>query len=250
MKCALLVGINYYSTDSQLNGCINDVKKMKQLLLKQYGYKNENIIMLTDETTLKPTFQNIMNQLIVLLKKAKICSDIFFHYSGHGSYIRDTNGDEIDSRDECLVPLDYQQKGFITDDLIRQLFIQKLVHSCNATIIIDACHSGTCFDLPFKYNKEQEVWERMHNVIVPNSKIKMISGCTDLQTSSDAYINGEYKGAMTFSLTSVLEQCNFSITWKDLLNKMHLVLVQKNFSQKPELSSSQEFQVAEANVSF
>lgn len=250
MKYALLVGINYYSTASQLNGCINDVNRMKQILQRKFGYKKENIKILTDHHNEKPTFENIINQLNILLENSKLSSDILFHYSGHGSYIEDKNSDEIDSRDECLVPLDYQEKGFITDDMIRQLFVEKLPNSCNATIIIDACHSGTCFDLPFKYNKIQEQWERMNNISVPNIKITMLSGCTDIQTSSDAYLNGEYKGAMTFALTSVLEHYNFRITWKDLLNQIHILLDEKHFTQKPELSSSEEFSLAEKNVCF
>lgn len=251
MKYALLVGINYASLPSgQLNGCINDVNKMKHILTTKFGYKKDNIKMLTDHHHEKPTFHNIMNELNNLLDKAKFSSDIFFHYSGHGSYIPDQNGDEIDSRDECLVPLDYRQNGFITDDMIRQLFVEKLTNSCNATIIIDACHSGTCFDLPFKYNKNQEQWERMNNVIIPNNKIVMISGCTDQQTSADAYLNGEFKGAMTFALTSVLDHYNFRITWKDLLNQMHKLLADKNFTQKPELSSSEEFELQNKFVCF
>ena len=34
VKKALLVGINYTSTGSQLSGCINDTENLKQFLLK------------------------------------------------------------------------------------------------------------------------------------------------------------------------------------------------------------------------
>lgn len=244
MKYALLIGINYTSLQSgQLNGCINDVNKMKHILTTKYGYESKNIKMLTDHHFQKPTYHNILQELDVLLEKAKFCSEIFFHYSGHGSYIPDKNSDEIDNRDECLIPLDYQKNGVLTDDMIYSKFIEKLIPTCSATIIVDACHSGTCFDLPFIYNKDTQEWEKINDNNTFNKKIIMLSGCTDIQTSSDAYLNGEYKGAMTYALTSVLEENNYNISWNDLLNKMHNLLKNKHFTQKPQLSTSCIFDV-------
>lgn len=90
-KVALLVGINYRGTSSELNGCINDVNSAKEFILTQ-GYEEKDIIVLTDDTILKPTRRNIMRKLMkLILSDAK---NIYFHYSGHGTHIRDRNGDE------------------------------------------------------------------------------------------------------------------------------------------------------------
>ncbi len=35
--------------------------------------------------------------------------------------MRDTNADEKDGRDECIVPLDYRTQGFIVDDYYNKL---------------------------------------------------------------------------------------------------------------------------------
>ncbi len=251
MKYALLIGINYLSSSNQLNGCINDVNKIKHLLTTKYGYSKNNIKMLTDHHHEKPTFHNIQNQLQILLEKSKFCSEILFHYSGHGSFIAETNdnADEIDKRDECLVPIDFQDHGVITDDFIKQLFVNHLTPSCKATIIIDACHSGTCFDLPFIFNKEREEWEKI-NDLVPNKNIIMLSGCKDEQTSSDAYLNGEFRGALTFALISILDTFNYKITWKDLLYHIQDLLKQKHFTQKPQLSTSDIFELDKKYVCF
>lgn len=251
MKYALLIGINYTSLSSgSLNGCINDVNKMKHILINKFGYEAKNIKMLTDDHYEKPTFQNIINEINILLEKSKVCSDIFFHYSGHGSYIPDENGDELDKKDECLVPLDYQKNGFITDDLIKQIFLEKLTSTCNATIIVDACHSATCFDLPFKYNKEKQEWEKINNNNIPNKNIMMISGCKDNETSSDAYLNGEFKGAMTYALTTVLERNNYNISWKQLLDEMLRLLNEKKFKQMPQLSTSEPHDLEKSFIFF
>ena len=63
MKKALLIGINYVGTENELNGCINDVKNMKTMLIDKLGYKSQNITMLTDETTKKPTKSNILKRV-------------------------------------------------------------------------------------------------------------------------------------------------------------------------------------------
>jgi metacaspase-1 len=65
-----------------------------------------------------------------------------FHYSGHGTDVADTNGDEPDGRDECLVPFDYQSAGFITDDVLKTLY-DRFPVTGNLTLVMDSCHSGT-----------------------------------------------------------------------------------------------------------
>ena len=36
--------------------------------------------------------------------------------AGHGSFVEDTSGDEVEGMDETLCPVDCQQSGMITDD--------------------------------------------------------------------------------------------------------------------------------------
>ena len=62
VKYGLLIGINYTGTAYQLNGCINDVNNMKLFLASsKLGYTN--FVMLTDDTPVKPTRANILNQI-------------------------------------------------------------------------------------------------------------------------------------------------------------------------------------------
>jgi hypothetical protein len=61
-KEALLVGINYTGTSSQLNGCLNDVEHVKQFLLTQ-GYSEDKIKIITDDTSQKPTKKAIVQAL-------------------------------------------------------------------------------------------------------------------------------------------------------------------------------------------
>ena len=46
----------------------------------------------------------------------------FFHFSGHGSRVKDTDGDEADGWDETICPVDYDRAGMIVDD-VRFVFV-------------------------------------------------------------------------------------------------------------------------------
>jgi metacaspase-1 len=65
-----------------------------------------------------------------------------FHYSGHGSYLADRNGDEPDGRDECLVPYDYRIVGLLTDDTLKSYY-DRFPRKGNLTLVMDSCHSGS-----------------------------------------------------------------------------------------------------------
>ena len=94
---ALLIGLNYDGSDHQLNGCINDVKLTKELLIKTLGVSSRNIECMTDHTNLKPTRINILknlNEIIMEVNKNSSINTLWIHYSGHGTRVWDKNGDE------------------------------------------------------------------------------------------------------------------------------------------------------------
>jgi len=102
IKKALLVGINIYdpSLGSNLNGCVNDVENIRDILINYFGFDPDNVRVITDS---RATKFNILERLSWLLNGNKDGDEIVFHYSGHGSQIRDRNGDELnDGLDEIL----------------------------------------------------------------------------------------------------------------------------------------------------
>lgn len=82
---ALLIGINYFGQRGQLRGCINDVKNMSAYLNNHFGYKREDMVILTDDQQnpmSHPTKANILRAMHWLVKDAKPNDSLFFHYSG------------------------------------------------------------------------------------------------------------------------------------------------------------------------
>ena len=228
-KRALLVGINYTNTPQKLNGCINDVVNVANYL-KGKGYTSTVI---TDTTRVRATKNNILTlfkQLLITSNPGDIC---FFHYSGHGTNTIDKNRDEKDGLDEQLVPCDFKM---IVDDELKTI-IQKFLPA-NFTLfgLFDSCFSGTVLDLKYNYLPSvvnEKTSETKSNVI-------MISGCTDQQTSADAFINKKWAGAMT---TSFLQSVQTSSSVSSLVQKMQKYLVDNQFTQIPQLSSGKNIDI-------
>lgn len=239
-KCAaLLIGINYTGTTAQLNGCINDVVNVKNMLMQQFGYKEEDIHMLTDtnDAYKHPTKQNILDELSWLVNKNHDgFQNIFFHFSGHGTYINDHTGEERDKKDECLVPSDYSTSGLITDDVLECEFVSKLKDYTHCIAITDACHSGTQFDLKYKYNGGKKNYRyNSKSDVSENVKMITLSGCKDSQTSDDAYYNGAWTGALTKFFLETLKEVEYSITCYTLLRKLKYKLRLYGHTQIPQI---------------
>lgn len=139
IRKALLVGINDYA-DAPLRGCINDVKQMQALLQQYYGFETNGIKLLLDAAA---TGAGILAGLEWLAGGGDDADAVrVFHYSGHGSYVADQNGDEPDGRDECLVPYDYRANGMLIDDVLKTYY-DRFPRQGNLTLVMDCCHSGT-----------------------------------------------------------------------------------------------------------
>ena len=232
-KSALLIGCNYTGTQNQLNGCLNDVANIKTRIETQYGFNN--IVTMTDDTVTKPTRNNIIDGISNLLKNSSEGDVLFLSFSGHGTNVTDTNGDEKDGKDELIVPLDF---NCISDDELKSLIQSNLKKNVTMFALFDCCHSGTMLDLKYQYFDDNQ-----SNTIIENSNayetsgdLIMISGCMDEQTSADAYINSSYQGAMTWSFLNVTDKKQ-DILFKDLIVNMRNVLKTSQYTQIPMLSS-------------
>ncbi|KAF5367495.1 hypothetical protein D9758_003743 [Tetrapyrgos nigripes] len=161
-KKALCIGINYFGQDGELRGCINDARNIQQFLSSQYGYKLEDIVMLTDDQQdwrKMPTRQNIIDAMQWLVRGAAPNDSLFFHYSGHGGQTKDTDGDEDDGFDEVIYPVDHKEAGHLVDDIMHEIMVKSLPAGCRLTAIFDSCHSGTSLDLPYLYSTEGKLKE-------------------------------------------------------------------------------------------
>jgi hypothetical protein len=228
-KCinsALIVGINYNGTESQLNGCINDAYSMRDFVTIRGC---DNVYLLTDKD-IRPSKYNILIGLTNLLKNATPGDVIMFYYSGHGSNIKDTNGDETDGLDEVLVSVDFQS---ISDDELNKVIKTNLRSDISLFIMCDCCHSGTMLDLKYNYNEDATTTKD----IDMSGNVYYISGCRDTQTSLETFIENKFQGLLTNCFVNIMKD-NSELLWNDLIISLRNKLKEKSYPQLPQLSTS------------
>ena len=259
---ALLVGINDYKGASDLRGCVNDVLDMHFSLRSLFNFETRDIRVLTDS---RATKAGIIHRLEWLVNGAKSGDFLVFHFSGHGSQIRDRDGDElVDHLDELICPHDMNWDGiYITDDELNNIF-KNVPEDALLEVFLDCCHSGTGLkemglmpppelaaehptlnrflpppaDIFLRFSGEEDDMKstgfvkgfkdrgRQHHILW--------AGCMANQTSADAYIGGRYHGAFTYYLNLHLRR-NPRVSRKELLRKLRASLRHEGYSQIPQL---------------
>lgn len=230
LKKALLVGINYQGTSSQLRGCVNDVNDLKNMLTSKYNYSSSNILTLTDSQATK---KNIMTRLTQLLQSSQSGETLFFSFSGHGYFWNDIyKKDEIDGKDELIVTVDNYA---IVDDELKYVIDTYLKENVTLITLFDNCHSGTILDLPYQYYKGNQ--EMIHHSLSIDTKgtVICLSGCRDDQVSMDAYLEGDFNGAMTYNFIKLMKE-NDSLSWKACVEQLREKLQAGNFKQVPQIT--------------
>jgi metacaspase-1 len=121
---AVLVGIDQYERPDipTLRGCVNDVALVRGLLKEYFAVPNERIRVVVNE---RATKANILHRLVDMIQRSEPGEVLVFYYSGHGSQIRDRDGDELaDAIDEVICPydMDWDSKTYIVDDDLDRIF--------------------------------------------------------------------------------------------------------------------------------
>ncbi len=253
---ALLVGINRYILPGcDLQGCVNDVTNTRDVLLKYFGFSVEDVRLLVDQ---RATRKEILERLEWLVRDAAAGDRLVFHFSGHGSQVRDRDGDELkDHLDEVICPHDMDWDGnYISDDDLRGLF-SKVPEGALLEVILDCCHSGTGTremqalsllpmelamqprfltppaDIQARVEEELPI-RRLLRGTNPRGHV-LLAGCRENQTSADAFISGAFNGAFTYYLCKHLRDTGGQITRGELLRRVRASLRFNGFSQVPQL---------------
>jgi hypothetical protein len=263
-KRAVLCGVNVYQIPgADLRGCVNDVQNMKGVLVDLFGFSEDDIEVLTDAGATKAAIQDALETLVGGASAGDV---LYFHFSGHGSNVPDQDGDEADERDEIFCPTDLDWEDPLRDDWMREI-LDRLPDAVNLTFVSDCCHSGTitrAIGPPDERVKERYLPDprdlraaesrraltgvtrsaRRELVVAANGGDDieevdlneiLITGCRADQTSADAFIDGDFHGALTHSLAAALRDADGDITYRDLHAAVVELLHQGGYSQVPQL---------------
>jgi metacaspase-1 len=268
---ALFVGINDYAPvgpgGPDLHGCVNDVRDAAStyVSLGLLAAAPSHLQILTDA---RATRANILAGLKWLITPTARVDQLVFFYSGHGSYMVDTNGDEVDGKDETICPHDFATAGMIKDDELRMVFTQ-LKPGTTLEVILDSCFSGTGtreqlamnalpdsekvniryveppFDQSFYVDINPKLTTRgflkgitaRQTVPVPGMNHILWSACKDNQTCAEAPINGAYRGVFSFCYFKTLRSAGLRSTRRRIDALVCSEVKKLGFSQIPQLEA-------------
>jgi metacaspase-1 len=227
-KYALAIGINRYGHGADLSGCVNDANDWATTLHDR-GF---GVTTLLDD---RATGAAIRQGIDDALSMAGRGDTVVVTFSGHGTWIPDTDGDETDRRDEALCPVDLWDNGVITDDDLYDMFSRKDPRA-RAVLISDSCHSGTVSRLagPLRRDGEfrrprflepsrfldERTAQRARSIprpvatTAPRHPNLLMSGCSDPEYSYDATFNGRANGAFTFVALAALQNAGTDATYR------------------------------------
>ncbi|KAK7328144.1 hypothetical protein VNO77_22240 [Canavalia gladiata] len=269
-KRAVLIGISYCNKRTwRLKSSVHNARHMKYFLIHNLGFPCDSICMLTDDPEVEsrvPTKQNMRKAMRWLVEGCQPGDSLVFYFSGHGSWVKDHNMDEVDGYDEAICPVDYEDKGRILDDEINATIVRPLPHNAKLHAIIDARCSGTILDLPFICKMDRKgyyEWEDHRHPIAGYKGSKgglaiCISACGDDGNAAD-------KSALTYSFLHAMQN-EPKLTYGHLLNVMRSInrrTKSRKFdlngqelawdtwlqhAHEPQLSSSEKFDIYSKSI--
>ena len=238
------IGINYFGQSGELKGCVNDSNNFLAYVQSVIGTRASSTIQLLDTMAATDPFypsraniERVLGRVVQEAWEGK-CGHIVLHYSGHGGSIADTGTDEADQKDETLVPVDFNANGLITDDWLFENVINALPPEVKFFALIDACHSGTMFDLRYKVTGDPPLNTQVNPASSESSSAMLISGCKDEQFSYDVW-DAQY-GAVGAMTTAWLTEMNADRKRSayEIVKSMRASLTAKGYPQTPQLSTS------------
>jgi hypothetical protein len=141
----------------------------------------------------------------------------FLSLSSHGySGLKCTDGSDRDGRDEYIRVFGQ----VVRDGELRKWFLEPLRQGTCVFILVDTCHSGTMFDLPWVVGGDYKL--EMENQLPLQADIWCFSACDDRQSAMDDIGERGYSGGLVAAVSDwVLENTISGVTIQDMVGNMH-----------------------------
>ncbi len=231
-RFVLQIGIEHYRWVPRLPGPVADVRDLREVLVRHYGFRSEDFRTLADsQATRAGILSAIREQLVenARLHPGALC---VLQYSGHGSRAADLDHEpwEPDGYDETLVPWDGRDpEGLIpdvVDDELADLLAELRRYTTRVVLIFDACHAGTL--------TRGLATGRVQNGLPPSrATVHPHGGRADEDSMGVALfaappgqrswvedIGGEFRSVFSYQLARVLETASSRTTYAQVLARV------------------------------
>lgn len=245
VRRALLIGINRYRAVPELQGSVNDVETMREILTTRYGFEPRYVTLLTDEAA---TRRGIMQALEKLVQDSGPHDTVYVHYSGHGSQVEDLSGTHENRMNQTIVPQDGRTSD-VPDILSLELaVILARLRAQSAAIVLDSCHSGgatraieirsrsvpadTRLDLYRRVTQTRAIVSSL------SSRFVVLEATAPDQLALDGPIDGRYHGFFTYALSKSISNARTGATLREIFagvgQELGRLQVQFNQPSMPE----------------
>jgi hypothetical protein len=212
------------------------------------------------------TKSNMVEAFKKIIESADGGDSLVITFSGHGTFVPDTAGDEPDARDEALCPHDIDKGNVLLDDEIRAIFSRRPPR-VRLVLISDSCHSGSVIrwappdrdsaaPLPrflppatwmpkerLPRNERGDVLARVPSNPKPSVLMAggdlLMSGCQDSEFSYDARFGGRANGAFTYYALKTLKTLPAGATYANWHAAIRKYLPGASYPQAPQLFGGQ-----------
>ena len=273
---ALFVGIDAYPPPvNPLNGCVNDVTRMHDLLAARVAGAQDRFVplLLTDA---QATRQGIIDAWRGHLGQAGPGDVALFYYSGHGSQENapaEFWDFEPDKLNETLVCHDSRLSGGwdLADKELAQLISEAAARGPHLAVILDCCHSGSgtrdAEDVTARQARADIRTRPIASYIVTPQQVANLHGqdqdaaspampwaaiasgrhillaaCRPEQRAKETYFAGprgqEKRGAFSFYLQDTLQQAGAALSYRDIARRVNALVQQRVADQQPQLEAS------------
>nr|VFJ55937.1 MAG: Caspase domain-containing protein [Candidatus Kentron sp. DK] len=254
-KHALLIGIDDYhgSGLGSLMGAVNDIHLVRDVLINRFGFLKNNIQVLTDRDA---SHSGVKRAFEELAGKVGAGDVVYIHYSGHGSYTKDLNGDEAQygGKDQTWVTWGSRSHGNdqemdnhdVLDDELGEWLLPLVETAKQVVLVSDSCHSASVTrDADGPRVRAAPTDERFHPLgkreyrkLGQKAGIR-IGSARDTQSAGERIgKDGFSSGLFTWHWASVLEEAKPGQSWNELFHKVEARVraTPQGHAQEPQIT--------------
>ena len=134
---ALIIGINKYQNVDPLSYAVNDAVAVKEMFVEKYGFKEDNIKLITDSEATK---DNILQGFSDILTQAKEKDRVVVFYAGHGETYKLPSGGDMG----YLIPVDGNLENLYLSSIpMKSVYdIADMSYAKHILYLVDACYGG------------------------------------------------------------------------------------------------------------
>lgn len=239
---ALIIGINKYPNlppQNQLSYAVRDATALKDVLVKNYGFDADKVVLLTDS---KATLENIRDVLSAFADSTKVGPDdrILIYFSGHGQTVPTPDGGEMgylipaDARVDLTKP-DNSGPYLSTCLPMRQIWDYLGASPAkHALVVCDACFSGLLARMRGGLSKQAAAV-----LLARKARMVLTAGSKGEQTSERSDLgHGVFTAKLIDELTSRAATPGNVFTTSDLYSSLQSdVASMTNGKQNPQIGS-------------